>query len=120
MVGSYKNALKRLWDGLCDVYVVETTVNTENGRNERTEVLKIQNEPCRLSFSNISTTTEQDSAPLIQQAVKLFISKSVEIPPGSKIVVTQEGEQTIYTNSGKPAVYSCHQEIVLEHFKEWA
>lgn len=120
MVGSYRNALKKLWDGVCDVYVIETAVNTENGRNERTEVLKLQNEPCRLSFSNISTTTEQDSAPLIQQTVKLFVSKDADIPPGSKIVVTQEGEEVVYTNSGKPAVYSCHQEIMLEHFRGWA
>lgn len=27
MVKSYQDALRRLWDGLCDVYVLETAVN---------------------------------------------------------------------------------------------
>ena len=90
MVKSYQDALRRLWDGLCDVYVLETAVNKANGRDEPTEVQKLHGEPCRLSFSSISSTTEQDSAPLIQQSVKLFISKTVKIPAGSKIVVTQD------------------------------
>ena len=96
MVKSYQDALRRLWDGLCDVYVLETAVNKANGRDEPTEVQKLHGEPCRLSFSSISSTTEQDSAPLIQQSVKLFISKTAEIPAGSKIVVTQEGRTTSY------------------------
>lgn len=62
MVKSYQNALLRLWDGLCDVYVLETAVNKANGRDEPTEVQKLHGEPCRLSFSSISSTTEQDSA----------------------------------------------------------
>ena len=106
MVKSYQDALRRLWDGLCDVYVLETAVNKANGRDEPTEVQKLHGEPCRLSFSSISSTTEQDSAPLIQQSVKLFVSKTVEIPAGSKIVVTQEGRTTAYARSGEPAVYS--------------
>ena len=84
MVKSYQDALRRLWNGLCDVYVLETAVNKANGRDEPTEVQKLHGEPCRLSFSSISSTTEQDSAPLIQQSVKLFISKTAEIPAGSK------------------------------------
>lgn len=67
MVKRYQDALRRLWDGLCDVYVLETAVNKANGRDEPTEVQKLHGEPCRLSFSSISSTTEQDSAPLIQQ-----------------------------------------------------
>lgn len=37
MVKSYQDALRRLWDGLCDVYVLETAVNKANGRDEPTE-----------------------------------------------------------------------------------
>lgn len=120
MVKSYKNALRRLWDGLCDIYVLETVRNETNGRDEPTEVQKLSGEPCRLSFSSISSTDEQDSAPRIQQALKLFISKDVEIPAGSKIVVTQEGRTESYERSSEPAVYSTHQELVLVPFKEYA
>ncbi|MCM1440358.1 MAG: hypothetical protein NC131_14310 [Roseburia sp.] len=120
MVSSYQNALRKLWVGRCDLFVRETSVNPANGRNEPTEVQKLVGEPCRLSFSNITSTTEQDSAARIQQVVKLFISKEVEVPPGSKIVVTQNGVTQVFTHSGEPAVYSTHQEIVLETFKEYA
>lgn len=120
MVKSYQDALRRLWDGLCDVYVLETAVNKANGRDEPTEVQKLHGEPCRLSFSSISSTTEQDSAPLTQQSLKLFLDKSVAIPPGSKIVVTQEGQTNAYAQSGPPAVYSVHQEIMLVPFERYA
>lgn len=120
MVIQYQNALTRLWDGLCDVYVRQTTVNPDNGRDEPAEIPILQNEPCRLSFSNISSTGEQDGAPVIQQSVKLFLSKDTEIPPGSKLVITQEGRVNVYARSGEPAVYRYHQEIMLVPFKEWA
>lgn len=120
MVSRYQDALRKLWVGRCSVFVQETTVNPANGRNEPTEVQKLKDEPCRLSFSSISSTTEKDEAALIQQVVKLFISKEVKIPPGSKIVVTQNGATHTFTRSGEPAVYSGHQEIVLETFKEYA
>ena len=47
MVKSYQDALRRLWDGLCNVYVLETAVNKANGRDEPTEVQKLHVEPCR-------------------------------------------------------------------------
>ena len=39
----------------------------------------------------------------------------------SKIVVTKKNSFVEdYKNSGKPAVYDTHQEIILENFKGWA
>ena len=54
------------------------------------------------------------------QRVVLYIDPSVDIPEGSKITVTQNGMTRDYERSGKSAVYSCHQEVPLELFKEWA
>ena len=51
---------------------------------------------------------------------KLFISPEVEIKPGSKIVVTQNGVTTEFSNSGKPAIYTNHQEIMLKLFEDYA
>lgn len=119
-LGAYGNAIKRLWTGSCDVFIKKTEVNITNGRNESTETCVLRGEPCRLSFSTVSTTSENNEAALVKQVVKLFISKDVIIPEGSKIVVTQEGVTANYCHSGKPAVYSVHQELILEHFKEWA
>lgn len=120
MVSNYQKALQRLWNGLCDVYVRRTEVNKANGRNEPQIVPVHQNIPCRLSFSSITSTSENSEAALIQQAAKLFLAKNIEVSPGSKIVVTQEGKTGSYVRSGEPAVYRCHQEIMLERFKEWA
>lgn len=47
---------------------------------------------------------------------KLFISPDVAIKAGSKIIVTQHGRTTEYSNSGVPAVYPTHQEIMLTLF----
>ena len=57
MVKNYRNALQKLWKGLCDVYTVKTIRNPVNGRDEPTEVQILQKQPCRLSFSSISITT---------------------------------------------------------------
>ena len=51
--------------------------------------------------------------------MKLFISPDVLIKAGSKIIVTQHGRTTEYSNSGVPAVYPTHQEIMLTLFEGW-
>ena len=117
---AYGAALRRLWDGLCDVFVLETARNEKNGRDEPREVQVLRSAPCRLSFSNIAATAQQNSVPVVQQTVKLFLSKEADVPAGSKIVVTQEGRTAAYARSGEPAVYSSHQEIVLVPFEEYA
>lgn len=52
--------------------------------------------------------------------VLLFIAPEVTISPGSKIVITHEGRTGEYSQSGIPAVYPTHQEIVLTVFERWA
>lgn len=121
MVNSYQKALQKLWTGVCDVYVYDRDyINPANGRNEAKEVLKQQGVPCRLSFKAIPSTTDDNEAALVKQSVKLFFSKEVTIPPGAKLVVTQEGTTAAYAKSGRAAVYRYHQEIQLELFKEYA
>lgn len=120
MVNGYKNALRRFWGGLCDVYIRETQVNPANGRDEPMVVLLHQGVPCRLSYQSIAETGETDGAATVRQTTKLFLSKDVEIPPGSKLIVTQNGKTVAYSRTGEPAVYSYHQEIMLKLFEGWA
>lgn len=120
MVNTYQNAIRSFWTGLCDVFIRTTSVNPNNGRNESAEAVWLRNEPCRISFSAVKSTAENNSAQAVVQTVKLFLAKGVEIPEGSKIVVTQNGVTGAYVKSGAPAVYSAHQEILLEKFTEWA
>ena len=79
----------------------------------------LTDQPCRLSFSS-SPSTSDGNVPEIKQTVKLFFAPEITVKEGSKITVTQEGVTTAYKQSGKPAVYSTHKEILLELFDRWA
>ena len=76
-------------------------------------------QPCRLSFSSNPSVSDGD-VPEINQTVKLFFAPEINVKEGSQITVTQNGITTEYKQSGTPAVYSTHKEILLELFKGWA
>ena len=123
MVGgkSYAAAIKSLWRGKCTVTVRNNDTTDENtGRVIVGEVDTYTNEPCRISFDTVNATQPENNAANIVQSITLFIDRAVVIPEGSKITVTQNGVTAVYEKSGKPAVYSTHQEIPLEIFKGWA
>ena len=123
MVGgkSYAAAIKSLWQGKCTVTVRNNDTTDENtGRVVVGEVDTYTDEPCRISFDTVNATQPENNAANIVQSITLFIDRAVVIPEGSKITVTQNGATAVYEKSGKPAVYSTHQEIPLEIFKGWA
>lgn len=122
MVGGtlYAEAVKSLWRGKCTVTVRRNVTNETSGRAEAKEVDLCTNEPCRISFETIKTTEPTDNANRTAQSTTLFIDPAVDIPPGSKITVMQNGTTGVYEQSGVPAVYSHHKEIPLELFKGWA
>lgn len=123
MVGgkSYAAAIKSLWRGKCTITVRNNDTTDENtGRVVVGEVDTYTDEPCRISFDTVNTTQPENNAANIVQSITLFIDRAVAIPEGSKITVTQNGATAVYEKSGKPAVYSTHQEIPLEIFKGWA
>lgn len=123
MVGgkSYAAAIKSLWRGKCTVTVRNNDTTDENtGRVVVGEVDTYTDEPCRISFDTVNATQPENNAANIIQSITLFIDREVVIPEGSKITVTQNGATAVYEKSGKPAVYSTHQEIPLETFKGWA
>lgn len=123
MVGgkSYAAAIKSLWRGKCTVTVRNNDTTDENtGRVVVGEVDTYTDEPCRISFDTVNATQPENNAANIVQSITLFIDRAIAIPEGSKITVTQNGATAVYEKSGKPAVYSTHQEIPLEIFKGWA
>lgn len=114
------SALQRLWEDTCSIYTKEKTTNETTKRTEFAEKLLHENQPCKLSFETLASTSEMNNAPSLRQGVKLFISNTLSIPAGSKIVVTRNGVQYTYKNSGEPGVFTHHQEISLELFEGWA
>ena len=75
-----------------------------------------ENLPCRLSFKNISQANQTESFAATNQVVKLFIAPEVYVPPGSVIEVTQNEVTRKYKHSGVSAVYTNHQEIILDNY----
>lgn len=114
-----RKALEMFYIGVCDVILHEKVVNPTTKRTEFTETTSILGQPCRLSFSSPSPTSDGEVAKVVQQPT-LFLSPDVVIPSGSKIIVTQNGRTTTYTNASETRLYGNHQEIALELFKGWA
>ena len=114
-----RKAFEKMYIGKCTVYEYQK-VTKPNHSTGFEEVPIIENQPCKLSFKTISHSKETDSTNSISQVIKIFISPQIEIKPGSKLVIAQNGVTTSYKNSGQPAIYSTHQEIALELFKGWS
>ena len=105
--------LQKLWRDTCSIYNFEKVKDPKTKTTEFKEILVQENIPCRISFQNISSTTETPSIAVTNQVIKLFLSNKVEIKENSKIVVTRNGIPKTYKASGIPAIYSIHQEVIL-------
>ncbi|MCX7715040.1 MAG: hypothetical protein N2171_04865 [Clostridia bacterium] len=117
---SVLNAIESLYKGKMTVTEYHKTTDSTNKITSKKEVTTLTDQPCKLSFESVKSTTEGDAAASVTQSIKIFCSPTITIKPGSKIEVTQNGITTAYSNSGEPAVYSNHQEIRLELFKGWS
>ncbi|MBC6681311.1 hypothetical protein [Zhenpiania hominis] len=113
-----EQAVKSLWRDTMTV-IEHRKVKKENGITGFEDVETIKGEPCKIIFKTLQATDQQEAAGLTQ-GIKLLCDKNRTIPEGSKILVLHEGIETAYRQSGKPAVYSVHQEIMLELFERWA
>lgn len=115
-----RNAIESTYIGECDVIEYKTVKNEMNKRNEHREEVVLKKQKCRISFENISNSAQDENTNNITQKIKLFIAPEINIKSGSKIIVTQNNKTQTYKNSGEPATYETHQEIILELFKGWA
>ncbi len=114
-----KKAVESLYTGKCTVSEYKPVMDNVSKITKNMEVIVIKDIPCRLSFKNI-TAADLSYGNAVTQVIKLFVSPDVSIKDGSKIRVTQNGVTADYSQSGKPAVYPSHKEIILELFKGWA
>lgn len=120
-----KAAVESLYSGTCTVTATTPTFDESTKQTTNTETTLFTNKPCRLSFisappsdklasfSNNLSHSDTPRAHFVDQQIKLFIDPALDIPPGSKISVTQNGLTQYFKSSGAPAVYSSHQEIEL-------
>lgn len=113
-------AIEILYEHTCTVVEYRKIKDPITKVTKPQEVPVIENQPCKLSFSNVKHSEQTESANSISQIVKLFIAPELVIKEGSKIIVNHNGRISEYKNSGVPAIYNSHQEIVLELFKGWS
>ena len=111
-------AVESLYDGVCTIAEYQK-VKKANGSTGFSEVVVLENQPCRMSHKSVNPTNQTDTANIATQAVTVYLSPDINVKSGSKLTITQNGVTTVYKSSGTPAVYASHQEISLELFKGW-
>lgn len=115
-----RKAIESTYEGVCTIIERQDTRDEKTKITRKSEITVIENQPCRLSFESLNTTSQTETAAVISQGTKLFLPPEIVVRAGSKIVVEQESRKNEYSASGEPAVYATHQEIKLELFRGWA
>lgn len=108
------NPLTVLWTGKCTIYEYRPITDPVTFQTTLKLEPVLIDEPCRLSYNHVQATNIQSGAAVVSQSITLFIRKDLVIKPGSVIEVTQNGVTERYKGSGKPAIYSQHQQIILQ------
>ena len=112
------NPLSSLWIGSCTIYEYKPVTDSTTFQTTHTLKAVVTDEPCRLSYHKEQATNIANGAAVISQSIALFIRPDLVIKEGSVIDITQHGVTTRYKGSGKPAIYTNHQEIVLELYED--
>jgi hypothetical protein len=114
------NPLAILWTGKATIYEYQDVTDPETYQTTQREVPVLVDEPCRLSYNHEQATNISSGAAVVSQSITLFIRPDLVIKAGSVIEITQNGVTERYKGSGKPAVYTNHQQIVLQLYEDRA
>lgn len=68
----------------------------------------------RVSYSTIQKVEQENGIPVAVSQIKFFCGPEVDIKKGSYLIEIRDNRKSIFKCSGDPAIYSKHQEIVLE------
>ena len=114
------NPLAILWKGKATISEYQAVTDPETYQTKHELVPVVIDEPCRVSYRQEPTTNIATGAAQLTQIIMLFIRPDIDIKAGSVITVTQQGRTLKYKRSSKPAIYSNHQEVVLELYEDKA
>lgn len=131
-VVAVRAAIEKSYVGVCSIFYRGEVVDKDRSTGF-SDVVAFENIPCKLSFAKIATASASQVTGVNQsgkvfvrpvakvvQSGKLFLNPEVEVLEGAKITVLQNGKTYYYKSSGCPAVYSTHQEIMVELVSQWA
>ncbi|VIF97114.1 phage protein [Clostridioides difficile] len=115
MVSRTRKAIEMMYRDKCTIVEYQPVKDPVTKRTNNKEVIVLENQPCKLSYKNI-TSTEQGEVAKLTQTIKLFISPSIKIKAGSKLIINNKE----YARSGESAIYPNHQEVILELLEDKA
>ena len=79
---------ERLYADTCTVHAAQKLTDPQTHVTGSQWVAVIENQPCRVSFSQFPATGQNATADTVSQSVKLFISPEVAIPAGKTVRVS--------------------------------
>lgn len=120
MFAGIRTAIEMLYAGRMTIIAYQPKKDTQTGITSHEEVEILRDIPCRLSHTNETAAAQGDAAAELSQRIRVFYAPDIEIPPGSKLVIRQNGTEHAYCASGVPRIYCGHAEVDLEYFKRWA
>lgn len=118
-MNTVRKAIESQYKGKCTIYEQKAVTDPLTHITSSKEVTVLENHPCKLSYTTVDSVEGEMTSSKIQ-IIKLFIAPEIAIKEGSKILITQNGVTREYSRSGVPAVFTNHQEIILELFKGYA
>lgn len=111
---AHRKAIEMFYEHTCNIKEYKPVKDPISKQTKKQEVIVLENQSCRLSYESVKQANQTEANATVQQIIKLFIAPEIEIKEGSKIFIKHEGRTTEFKHSGKPAIYSSHQEIILE------
>lgn len=116
----HRKVVEETYDDVCRIYEKQSVKDPVTKVTRQEETVVQEKQSCHLSFSGAVSASGTGTATVVPQTIKLFLAPELEVKPGSKIEVIHQGHTECYGWSGKAAVYSSHQEIILELWREYA
>lgn len=115
---AHRKAIEKLYDSICDIIVLQEIID-ENGVTDFKDVKLYEKQPCRISQQSVTKTANNHVVSEVDKVINLYIALELDIPAGSKILVTYNNRTTEYKSSSLPALYDTYQKIQLEYVGRW-
>ena len=75
------NPLALLWSGRCTIFEYEDVTDPNTHQTSQKEVIVVEDEPCRISYSTEPVTHTTTGVAEMSQFIVLFIRPDLEIDP---------------------------------------
>ena len=122
-----RKAIEGMYEDTATIWVKKLVKDPETKKSKNIDVKLVEDEPCRLSFRTMPSTSDamknNEFADYVNQVITLFIRPDIDVPAGSKIEITRfknnpsrskdEWYVQTYRNSALRKVHGVHQEIIL-------